>query len=336
MSTHSSSRRAPGARPPAPAFRRGLVAAASAALFLAACGGGGGASHTGASGLSQDQVESDAGNASQLGNHSASTFDNLFDTTQIVTSAAAQGATADGVVVNCAGGGTATITITGGTLATQLNGQFDAGEHYTVQFAQCRGQLDYAQLDGTMDMDIVSVAVSPAGRTIQAALTLESLKMTLPVGTLALGGQADFSRTVADGDNGATTTTSELTSSELTAKTTFHGRAATFDLTNVDFTRVVNKVNGIATGSTFSGDMTIAGSADGFQFKNVEISTDSATTYDVDGNPLNGAWTAVHGDTTIHVGLSGGIVTVQLDRGSDGTIDRTWTFPLQHLIDAEG
>ncbi|HEX4508894.1 MAG TPA: hypothetical protein VH328_02400, partial [Burkholderiaceae bacterium] len=155
-------------------------------------------------------------------------------------------------------------------------------------------------------------------------------------GTLALDGDASVARTVTDGDDGATTKTSELTSTALTAATTFHGRAAQFDLADVDLTRIVDQVDGVTTDSSLAGQLTLSGSADGFDFAGVQVATDGATTYDANGNPVAGAWTAVHGNTTIYVALASGIVTVKLDRGSDGTIDRTWTFALQHLLDEEG
>jgi hypothetical protein len=304
--------------------------------MLAACGGGGGGSSQTSQGLSQDQIESDAGNGSQLGNHSAGTFDNVLDTTQLAAEAAAAQGSADGAVVNCAGGGTATITITGGTPASQLNGQFDAGEHDEVQFEQCRGELDFAQLDGMVDIDIVS-ATAPAGsRSFQAAMSLKALRVTLPLGNLTLGGDASLARTVTDDGSGATTTSTEFTSRNLSAATTFHNRSGEFQFSSVDLTRTVDRTNGVVSGSSLTGQFTVSGSAGGFHFSDVQVTSDGNANYDGSGNPLAGAWTAVHGNATIHVSLADGVVTVELDRNSDGVIGRTWTFPLQHLLDSEG
>lgn len=319
----------------APSLLRAAVATTGLGLLLAACGGGGGGGHLD-QGLSQSQAESDAGNGSQLPNHSAGALDNVFDTTQLVATAAGTLGTVDGAVVACPGGGTATITVTGGTSESRLNGQFDTGEHDTLQFAQCRGAADFAQLDGTVDIDVISAADTGTGRAVQLALSLQSLQVTLSLGTLSLDGQADLSRTLVDGAAGATTTTSELTATALTAATTFNHRAARFDLADVDLTRIVDKVGGVTTDSSLAGQLTLSGTAGGFHFSDVQIATDGATTYDADGHPVAGAWTAVHGATTVYVTLADGIVTVKLDRGSDGTIERTWTFALQHLLDEEG
>ena len=74
--------------------------------------------------------------------------------------------------------GSATVSITCGIPASQLDGTFDAGELYQVTFAACTGAAGLAQLDGMLAMTIESatgdsangtLALSPAARAAAAA-----------------------------------------------------------------------------------------------------------------------------------------------------------------------
>ena len=322
--------------------RIALAAAVASGLFLAACGGGGDSSSQ--QPLTQAQATADAANGAEMGSGSASSVDTIFDTTQTiatasVTAAAASRAHAEGatgivdVVVNCAGGGTATITISGGTLETQLNGRFDAGEHYSLSFAQCSGRLGLAQVNGGVEMDIVNVATTATGSTTSATLNLSNLSVAFPGGSVTYNGAENLSRVVVNGDNLATTTTSTLTSDHIGIAATYNSRSANFVLSNVDVARTVDAVAGIPTGSSISGHHTLNGSANGQDYS-YTVSTNGGVSYDATGTPVSGSWTTLRPDATIVTTVADAMVTITVDEGNNGSIDSTWTFPIAQLVAA--
>jgi hypothetical protein len=166
------------------------------------------------------------------------------------------------VTVNCAGGGTATLSITGGTAASEVNGQLDAGEHYSVTYAQCTGRAGAAQLNGGVEMDVVSADYTTTPSTVAVNLTVTGLSLTLPAGTATLDGTASVSRSVATSGT-ITTTTSNVTIPSATLTTAFNGRSGSFTLANLDATRTVTSVAGVVTASQYSGQHTLTGNADG-------------------------------------------------------------------------
>ena len=344
----------PSPTPRFPIRRLAAAAALAGGALLTACGGGGGGDApptSTATGLSQADATADAANASSTGEGSASAIDAVIDTTASLSLAAAQpGAAASsermraqsapgtspvtGVSVDCAGGGTAVLTITGGTLLTETNGQLDAGEHYSVTYAQCSGGAGWAQLNGSVEMDVVSADRSTSPQSLAVDVTVTNLALALPSGTATLNGTATVSRSVST--SGATTTTvSQLTVPSATLATAFNARSGTFTLTNLAATRSVTSVAGVTTASQYSGHHTIAGTANGRAF-GYSVSTTGNVSYDALGALVSGAWTVVRPDATIATTVANGLVVMTVDDGSDGTIDHTWAFGTAQLNAAAG
>ena len=333
-----------------PLQRLALAAGLAAAALLTACGGGSeGSAGTSATALSQSDATAESADASATGADTASALDTVIDTTALLAQATASASATDrmhalsagtpaaavtNVTVDCAGGGTATLSITGGTGASELDGQLDAGEHYSVTYAQCTGQAGYAQLNGGVAMDVTSADHSTSPASVAVDLTATGLSLTLPAGTATLDGTASVSRSVVV-SGGTTTTISHVTVPNATLATAFNGRSGSFTLTGLDATRTVASVAGVATASQYSGHHTLTGNANGRAIS-LNVSTTGNVDYDATGALVSGAWTVVRPRATIATTVAGGMVTITVDDGSDGTIDHTWTFPLASLAAAAG
>ena len=336
--------------------RLALAATLASGALLTACGGGAdGSPSTSASSLSQPDATADAADSATTGADTATAMDTVIDTTTLLAQATATAsaaaaspgrmqalsanpASASGaltnVTVDCAGGGTATLSITGGTAGSELNGQLDAGEHYSVAYAQCTGRAGYAQLNGTMAMDVVSADHATSPSTLAVNLTVTGLSLTLPVGMATLDGTASVSRSVVTSGT-TTTTTSNVTVPSATLATAFNGRSGSFTLTGLDATRTITSVAGVVTASQYSGHHALAGTADGRTIS-LTVSTTGNVDYDATGALVSGAWTVVRPRATIVTTVANGTVVITVDDGSDGTVDNTWTFPLASLDAAAG
>jgi len=339
-----------------PLQRLAVAATLACGALLAGCGGGSSsAAAPTSSPLSESDATADAADATSTGADTAAAMDTVIDTTSALAqatasasaaapdrmhelSASAEAASASApitnVTVNCAGGGTATLSITGGTVASEINGQLDAGEHYSVAYAQCTGQAGYAQLNGSVEMDVVSADDATAPSTVAVNLTVTGLSLTLPAGSATLNGTASVSRSAVTSGNVATTT-SQVTVPSATLATAFNGRTGTFTLTDLDATRTVTSTAGVVTASQYSGHHTLAGSANGRTIS-LSASTTGNVGYDATGTLVSGAWTVVRPLATIVTTVANGTVVMTVDDGSDGTIDQTWTFPVATLNAAAG
>jgi hypothetical protein len=336
-----------------PSRRLAVAAALASGALLTACGGGGSdtpPTQTVTS-LSQPDATADSANASSTGNDTASALDSVVDTTSALAQTAAQStasspadrahalsaSTASAVTnltVDCAGGGTATLSITGGTLASEANGQLDAGEHFTVTYAQCTGHAGWTQLDGSVEMDVASADYSTSPTTLAVSLTVTNLAVSTPHGSATLNGTATVSRSVVT-SNGTTTTTSNLTVPSATLATSYNARSGTFTLSNLDATRTLTSVAGVTTASQYDGSHTLSGTADGRTFS-YTVSTTGNVNYDATGALASGAWTVVRPDATIATTVANGTVVITVDDGNNGSIDHTWTFPTSQLDAAAG
>ena len=341
-----------------PLQRPALAAALAGVALLTACGGGGGdSSASTATTLSQPDAAADIANSSATGDDAATAMDTVIDTTsalavtmsQTASASASQRAQAESVrsdtaaaaapvataTVNCAGGGTATVSISGdSTAAMELDGQLDAGERYAVTYAQCTGGAGWAQLNGSVVMDVTAAdhATSPASFSVN--LTVTDLALSLPAGTATLAGTATVSRSVATA-NGTTTTSSHVTVPSATLATAFNSRTGSFTLTGLDATRTLTWVGGAVTASQYSGQHTLSGTAWGRTFS-MTVSTAGNVDYDATGALVAGSWTVVRPRATIAATVANGTVVMTVDDGNDGTIDHTWTFPVAQLDASAG
>lgn len=317
----------------------------SALLALSACGGGGSASgglSLGNGITSTADATSDAANATNVSSSAATAIDASVITAQSVVAIQAgsaaitvtPAATGNDRVqpsaltpgpVACAGGGTATVTVSGGSFGSLVNGQFDAGEIYTIVFAACRNATAAAAVTGTFGINVV--AASGNDRTL--ALTATDLAVTLPMGVVTLNGNATVVETSTT-SGAIMTRTNHLTSASITIATQFSGRTNTFTLTSVDTTRVGTYVSGVLQSSTFTGTHASTATIAGVSFT-YTVNAQSGATYSSAGVPSAGTWliTLPHALLTLTIG--GGVATIAVDEGNNGSVDRTFSVPIATL-----
>jgi hypothetical protein len=346
------------------------AAIASGVLLAACGGGGGGDSGTPsgtpsaptpappassptpsppASAISRADATADAGNGLVAGAASARMVDDVYDATLKLAGsisgatpgaapvrAQAQGnvhpqviSTTD-VNLTCVGGGTATITITGGTDASEHNSTFDAGEVYDVTFTSCVGLTGLDALSGAIHMTIDSVANGTTSATMTAT------NLVVAGGLATFNGTATIARSSAANGSG-TTQTSTIAATGLTLAGSYNGRNDTFTVGSLAGTRVTTwDATPAVTGWTWSGSDALSGTAGGSRTFSTTTATTSTLAYGADGTPTAGAWTVTRSDGKITATISGSSVMLTVDDGSDGTIDDSWTDTLADLEAAIG
>src|ERR1019366_4148332 len=186
------------------------------AAWLAACGGGGsGAASSSADTIDDAIATAYAANATQIGSDTTSVADGAVLAAQAMISAGAGASASDerGTAMaaraqplvastrSCPGGDTATVSITGGTPQSEVNGQLDTGDVYQVSFAACTGAAGVAQLDGTLAMTVVSASGDSANGALDLSMTATNLSLTLPRGAM-LNGSAERQYSVSTDADG--------------------------------------------------------------------------------------------------------------------------------------
>lgn len=311
------------------------------AAALAACGGGG-SSAPADEVLSTDTATGYSANAALVSGDAGAVLDTSVLAAQSVVATqataaaaheAAQGVSARAVTnaaVDCAGGGTAVLGITGGTAGSELNGQLDAGEVYTLTFMDCSGTAGAAVVNGSLTMTVVAADANTLSVTTEAV----ALSAALPRGSVTLNGST--ARTVSSTTSGATTQlTSHFTSENLGLTTHYNGRTSNFTLSAVDITRQATLVDGVLQGSSINGTHTMEltlpnGSA------RYTVATQGSATYGPTGLPTGGTWTITLPHAAVGLSIANALATITVDQGKDGTIDRSVTVPVSRLASDAG
>jgi hypothetical protein len=307
------------------------------AATLAACGGGGSSDSDAGEPLSLDTATGYGANATLVSGDAGTVLDTSVLAAQSVVATqatvaaaheSAQGVSALAVTnatVDCAGGGTAVLSIAGGTAGSLLNGQLDTGEVYTLTFMDCSGAAGAAAVSGSLTMTVVTADANTLSVTTEAA----GLSAALPRGSVTLNG--DIARTVSSTTNAGTTQlTSHFTSASLGLTTHYDGRTANFSLSAVDITRQATLVDGVLQGSSINGTHTMGltlpnGSA------RYTVATQGSATYGPTGLPIAGTWTITLPHAAVGLSIANALATITVDQGKDGTIDRSVTVPVSRL-----
>ncbi len=321
------------------------------AAWLAACGGGGsGAASSSADTIDDAIATAYAANATQIGSDTTSVADGAVLAAQAMISAGAgAGASASDERVtamaagaqplvastrSCPGGDTATVSITGGTPQSEVNGQLDTGDVYQVSFAACTGAAGVAQLDGTLAMTVVSASGDSANGALDLSMTATNLSLTLPRGAM-LNGSAERQYSVSTDADGTVHLSSHFVSPSLTLATRYNARSSTFTLSDADILRTATLVGGVLQSSTIVGSHTLTATLPNASFSD-SVATSGGVTYAADGTPASGAWTITLPQSIVVVTVANGVATITIDRGKDGTIDATFTLPVPQLAAAAG
>lgn len=239
---------------------------------------------------------------------------------EMATAAApATGMAVASVPVTCPGGGSAVLSISGGTAASVLNGQFDSGETYAIDFSDCRFQTGGAAVTGAAELAVEGLE----GTQARLALTLKAVTVQLARGNVVLDGDAVWQGSQAS-DGTSTTVSTDLSISSLSLTSTFGARTASFALRDVAVTRVGLWVDGVLASSSMSGSYSIASSRTNNSFE-ATVTTVGNAQYGADGVPTSGAWRVDFTTWSLQMSVSGETVTLGIDLGQDGSIDKTYT-----------
>lgn len=281
---------------------------------LAACGGGGDGGSTAPS-LDQGTAQTLSADSAVLPSDGTQATATLLATTQAVVAGGQASQT-----TACPGGGTAVFSVTGGSAGSVLNGRLDAGEVYRVTYTDCRGSAGAASLNGTATLTVVSADASSA----VVDTTTQGLSVALPLRTLTLNGASRLSRSIVV--NGSDSVTTDRWTSDGIELTSQRGaRTSRFTLSALDLSRSVTFSNGVVSARTGSGTHTLTAELPNGSWS-VTTATQGAVSYDADGVPTQGDWTITLPNNQLGIHLVPGTLTITLDRGRDGTIDRTWVF----------
>lgn len=302
--------------------RLALIPAAALMALMAACGGGGDDAGTPGTGVTQSQAQAMSANSGVVPAETTDAATVLLTTTQAVVAGGTASAT-----FNCAGGGTAVFTATGSNLG---NGQLDSGEVYDVTYSNCVGSAGAASLNGSATLTVVSAG---AGSVVVDTAT-SGIVITLPQRVLTLNGSSRLSQTVVT-SGATTTTTNHWTSPQIVVTSQRNARSSTFTLTGIDITRSITTTNGVVTARSSSGTHTMNAVLPNGTWT-VTTATNGAVSYDANGVPTQGDWTITLPNNRIGVNVVPGTLTVTVDFGADGSIDRTYVFTTTVIVDGAG
>ncbi len=317
------------------------------AAVLAACGGGGSDDRFG---LDDATVTAYSANGSQIGSDAAAVSDGAILAAQAMVGAGAGMLAADDRMSAqvagaqplgassraCPGGGSATVSITGGTTASQGNGKLDTGEVYQVSYAACVGAAGVGQLDGTLAMSVLSASGDRTNGALSLSTTATDLMLTSPRGTATLNGSAQRDYTAATDGDGTLHLTSRFVTPSVTLATHYNSRSSLFTLSDTDIQRTATLVGGVLQSSTIMGTHTLTGVLPNASFSFTVSTTGGTTVYGPDGRPTSGAWTITLPQNIVAVTIANGTATITVDHGKDGTIDRTLTILLPQLQASAG
>ena len=304
------------------------LAAALAASVLTACGGGGDGGSS-ADALSDSEAQGYAADSATMPVAAASAVDSSIAS----ASDAIAGATANGMqqtqrvqaeaatpsTVGCAMSGS--VTYTGDT---NNNGQFDKGESYSVTFNSCKG-VDGNVLNGTASITVTDKTSTSLSITHQTT----GLQITSPAGyTWTHNGTTTVTRSATTNSIGGIDYSTHITSSQSSTLTTsMNSYSASYTLNSLDWTVTRSfDGNGALNSRSHQGTVSIDASTPRRPNATLQITaTGSTLGIGSDGMVHSGSFSVATRRNTISVTVANNTMTINLDVGSDGSVDRTWT-----------
>ena len=275
----------------------GFAVSLLAAALLAACGGGGSdAGSSGSAAIDDATATTDAANSAQIGSDTLNVADEAVVAAQAMIAAGASASASDERAMAmaagagplpastpaCPGGGSATVTVTGGTPQSEPNGQLESGEIYQVRFATCTGAAGLAQLDGMLSMTVESASGDSANGSLDLSMVATNLALTLPRGGTVLNGTTERQYSVSTDSDGTVHLSSHFISPSLTLATHYNARSSTFTLSNADILRTATLVGGALQSSTINGHHSLVGTLPNASFS-YAVATSGSVTYAADG-----------------------------------------------------
>lgn len=297
---------------------RHLVVSLMMTAILAACGGAGGEAASGET-VSSASASDMAADTAVVSSEAMVAADTTVLATEVVVAAQAGASAMASVPVSCPGGGSAVVSISGGSASSVLNGRFDAGETYAILFSSCQAQAGGAAVTGSADLTVQSLS----GTEARLALELAALTVQLARGILTLDGALVWQGSHVTAGTTMTLTTG-LSIDRLALTSAFGARTGTFELRNVNVSRQGTWIDGVPASSSMSGSYTIASSRPNASFETT-VTTSGSTQYDADSVPASGVWNMAFTTWAMQMSVTGETVTLNIDQGKDGSIDKTYT-----------
>lgn len=184
---------------------------------------------------------------------------------------------------SCAGGGSVSFIATAGPTGNLGNGVADAGETYTIQFSSCRSTADNSVVNGALALSVISADGDNLSLGTESHLTVAQQDRTL-----RLDGISTLSHTVQT--TGATQVTTDRWQTPSASITSTHdARTTRLSLTNVDLTQTVTTTNGVVTGRTSQGTLTM-GYSGWLGDWSATIGTQGVVSFNANGVRLGGLW----------------------------------------------
>lgn len=323
-------------------MRRHLRLLPFTALLLAACGGGGqGGTDTV---TTDDAAALTSADSLQAPADAGAALDASLLTLQAVvaTQAQAEGQAAPlalaaparplgiaQVPVPCPGGGQALLSITGGTAASVLNGQLDAGEVYQLDFSDCRAAQAAVVVNGRLSLSVLTA--SDSDWSLQ--WTAQALAVGLPRARSTLDGQWATQVSASTQADGSTLLSSQWQADSLSLANTVGSRTRQFTLSALALQRSSVWQSGQPVSSSLSGQFSLAASGPAGSTQ-VSATVQSQVSRQADGAPGSGHWTLTLPHAALDLTLANALATLRLDEGPDGTVDRSWQLSLARLLAA--
>lgn len=184
---------------------------------------------------------------------------------------------------SCAGGGSVSFIATAGPSGNLFNGAPDAGETYSIQFSSCRSTTDNSVVNGALTLTVNSAI----GDNLSVG-TESHLVVVQQDRTLQFDGSSTLSHTVQT--SGSTQVTTDRWQSPSLGVTSTHGNRITrLSLTQVDLIHTQTTTNGVVTGSTHQGTLTM-GYSGWLGDWSATIGTQGVVSFNANGVRLGGLW----------------------------------------------
>lgn len=235
-----------------------------------------------------------------------------------------------GAVVACAGGGSATYTVTGGTLISRANGVLDTGEIFAISFSDCRSITGAATLNGSATLTVTASTAD----SITVTTSTTNLSAALPLRTVTLNGASTLTQTVAT--SGTTnTTTNHWTSSGVQVQSQRGAQTSRYTLSDLDYTRSIVAVDGMPVSGSGQGHSTLDANLLFFTWR-ITMATIGNIACDGSGAIVTGRWDITLPDDRVTLDVSPLLVTLSVDLGNNGSTDLIFTFGFGSFFDEAG
>jgi hypothetical protein len=226
--------------------------------------------------------------------------------------------------VPCALGGTVRWVASGLPLAQLVNRRLDAGETYDITYTNCGTAITGVVLDGSLR--VVVNAADPTG--FDFTTTATALSSTTLHGRYVLDGTWRHQLAVTTTAGGGTQRVDRLATTLATLTSTVGTRQARYELRRMDWTTTdLWSAGGQPVSRSHNGALELFASTPRRPSATLQVATIGTLVIGADGLADSGGFSVVAGGDKWSVTYGATTVTIALDLGNDGSVERTWTLP---------